>query len=592
MRLVLHQGTREVHIISRDRFLRFPSLDSAANFLQSYAVTTQNIFLLRTLLSSLSGGLFQQADLTTVIVRLAEYLIRGQLKLLWDLDLQLPWSWPFLETPSFPVTEAAGEVESRDLVTEEDESEEQEASFEESKPEPVIPPEYPRLAKKEGDAVEFESQRFQVKLDLMRYVGQEETEESNVAKAFPHIVSNQSTQLQESTEGFILSLSALSGDGPDKTPDSQVAVAYKELRTKNERALYDGAEDLSGRLEQMLKGKQEPHSPELPKIYKEFAERQQLSLQDSSQSIGKGLELLLQGDPVPLFPAQLPTELRNIAGRQGDSLQDVSESLGEQLLKDLSEGAAKELPNSEVPESFKQMTRQQGEALQTVTESISRGLTLVSKNSAEGAPKPKAAEIPTLFRRTVSTQARGLGDATQRVSERMEALAPKVLPPKPPPIDWIKIQLLGIDGAPQKGEAYHLIRPDGEIVSGVLNRRGEVEIAYLGEPGQCKLSFPNLDLPWGFKSGASAPFQIHEVQQGDSFSKIAALYGVERWNSIYDHLGNESLRSLRPNPNLIHPGDLIFIPLQEPWVTQIMTGQEHHFRVIHPKDAPYTAQKD
>ncbi len=53
---------------------------------------------------------------------------------------------------------------------------------------------------------------------------------------------------------------------------------------------------------------------------------------------------------------------------------------------------------------------------------------------------------------------------------------------------------------------------------------------------------------------------IHTVVRGDSLSKIARKYGVSSWRALYDAPENAAFRAMRPNPNLIYPGDRLQIP--------------------------------
>ena len=52
----------------------------------------------------------------------------------------------------------------------------------------------------------------------------------------------------------------------------------------------------------------------------------------------------------------------------------------------------------------------------------------------------------------------------------------------------------------------------------------------------------------------------YTVQKGDNLSKIARRNGLRSWKTIYYHPDNEGFRRLRPNPNLIYPGDVVQIP--------------------------------
>ena len=52
----------------------------------------------------------------------------------------------------------------------------------------------------------------------------------------------------------------------------------------------------------------------------------------------------------------------------------------------------------------------------------------------------------------------------------------------------------------------------------------------------------------------------HIVKRGENLPMIAKKYGFHDWKTIYDHPNNREFRKKRPNPNLILPGDQLFIP--------------------------------
>jgi len=73
--------------------------------------------------------------------------------------------------------------------------------------------------------------------------------------------------------------------------------------------------------------------------------------------------------------------------------------------------------------------------------------------------------------------------------------------------------------------------------------------------------------------------RIHIVQQGECLSRIAARYGFTDWHVVYDAPENAELRRLRPNPNVIHPGDRVSIPELRPREHVAATAQRHQFTV-------------
>jgi hypothetical protein len=70
---------------------------------------------------------------------------------------------------------------------------------------------------------------------------------------------------------------------------------------------------------------------------------------------------------------------------------------------------------------------------------------------------------------------------------------------------------------------------------------------------------------------------VHVVRQGECLSSIAADYGFVDWRTVYEHPDNADFRALRPNPNLIYPGDRIVIPDRREKEESGDTEQRHRF---------------
>jgi hypothetical protein len=54
--------------------------------------------------------------------------------------------------------------------------------------------------------------------------------------------------------------------------------------------------------------------------------------------------------------------------------------------------------------------------------------------------------------------------------------------------------------------------------------------------------------------------EAHRVVQGESLYAIAKKHGFPNWRVIYDDPANAELKKKRPNPQVLHPGDLVQIP--------------------------------
>jgi N-acetylmuramoyl-L-alanine amidase len=70
---------------------------------------------------------------------------------------------------------------------------------------------------------------------------------------------------------------------------------------------------------------------------------------------------------------------------------------------------------------------------------------------------------------------------------------------------------------------------------------------------------------------------MYTVRQGDYLAKIAKDHGFANWRTIYDDSHNQGFKQKRPNPNLIYPGDQLFIPEPQPKTVQVQTNQLRRF---------------
>jgi hypothetical protein len=69
----------------------------------------------------------------------------------------------------------------------------------------------------------------------------------------------------------------------------------------------------------------------------------------------------------------------------------------------------------------------------------------------------------------------------------------------------------------------------------------------------------------------------HIVQQGEHLPDIAAQYGFSNYRTLWDHPNNAALKNLRENPNVLLPGDEVFIPERQLRVESASTEKRHRF---------------
>jgi N-acetylmuramoyl-L-alanine amidase len=71
---------------------------------------------------------------------------------------------------------------------------------------------------------------------------------------------------------------------------------------------------------------------------------------------------------------------------------------------------------------------------------------------------------------------------------------------------------------------------------------------------------------------------MHVVKQGEHLASIAQDYGHRAWQTIWEHASNQSLRAARDNPNVLQPGDQVFVPDLAPRDESCATEARHRFR--------------
>ena len=69
----------------------------------------------------------------------------------------------------------------------------------------------------------------------------------------------------------------------------------------------------------------------------------------------------------------------------------------------------------------------------------------------------------------------------------------------------------------------------------------------------------------------------YKVKQGDCLSSIASRHGLF-WDKVWNHPKNAKLKEQRKDPNILYPGDVVFVPDKEKKEESGATEQKHRFR--------------
>jgi N-acetylmuramoyl-L-alanine amidase len=76
--------------------------------------------------------------------------------------------------------------------------------------------------------------------------------------------------------------------------------------------------------------------------------------------------------------------------------------------------------------------------------------------------------------------------------------------------------------------------------------------------------------------------QFHTVAQGECLASIAQQYGFADYKTIYGDANNTALRRNRPNPNILFPGDHVYIPDKKDKSESRGTSKQHNFQIKIP----------
>ena len=75
----------------------------------------------------------------------------------------------------------------------------------------------------------------------------------------------------------------------------------------------------------------------------------------------------------------------------------------------------------------------------------------------------------------------------------------------------------------------------------------------------------------------------HIVKQGEHLAGIASQYGFKDFRIIWNHPGNAALKQQRKNPNILFPGDRVFIPDPELKTEDEAVDKKHIFQASLPE---------
>lgn len=320
MRFTLRQGGRAVVVLTRDRFIEFDTLRQAAEWVTEYVLEPDNLARLRAALGS--DPRFEHllnVDLVAMIMGVSQLMFDGSIKWLLDPRDPTPWRWRFPSTPTFESSTGGAAGSSNPLEAKDDETEEKEEEYEEVKPEPIIPPEYVRLAKREAVAVEFSAKTMGFELDIMRYTGEESVPESAVAESVRGLARAAGNAVV-STAGDAGSLLASLGAQQDiNPPESSLGATMKSLVSGIIDGLFNAIASTATTVANLIAGPDysDPGPPKVATALKDAAEDEGRRIGQFTEDAKAALDLFAKTGEVPdKVPSEVGSEFNKLVEAQ------------------------------------------------------------------------------------------------------------------------------------------------------------------------------------------------------------------------------------------------------------------------------------
>lgn len=281
MRAELLGPEEQVTLVSPDELIEFHTEAEARFFLDRFLGERHNVDTLRRVLGESCGVLYvQRMQDHEVLDEVARRLVRACVGM---VRLEMP--------PTTPLGDTEGvfdpsEFENAPTPLSEDE----EPEFEETKPEPVIPPEYPRLAREEGSALDRETSIYKILLTLLSYVGHGGSEDSEVGKQLKSTAKSAGGAVVDATSTPSTVLVKLASGGMPPKAESQVRDEMTALAKDQGKSMTDTADKLGDTLGTLAEAaKIEEKKSDVGSTFQKESERQRTRLIDTAQSFGETL---------------------------------------------------------------------------------------------------------------------------------------------------------------------------------------------------------------------------------------------------------------------------------------------------------------
>ena len=355
-------------------------------------------------------------------------------------------------------------------------------------PDAIVPPEFPRMAAVEVGALDLESKKMQLRMDLLRYVGSTTPDESGVGTALADAATRLGGSTRQAVEDAGSGLESLASPADIAGPVSDLAKALGVSNDKLVGALVAASEGNNTALSDILAGS--PLSD---------VERSVVGavLADTGSSIATLSRLSGQtGDDLAMMLKESPAAER-AESAIGASMRDTKASEGALLktaggaavlLAGLSRKvAAGELKASQVSAAFAGISTEQVETLAGLTGDMGDGMAAVAARATLQGSDPS--EVGAFFQRLSGSQGARLGELSGDAGRDLNGLlgaGPQLGGVKRPSLNlsapdlvpgfaWVRFQVVDDTTGDPVGGVLIRIRAGDEVHELVTGRDGMVE---------------------------------------------------------------------------------------------------------------------
>lgn len=419
-------------VASPDEFRPFFSEDDAYRWLQPFAGDPSNVSTLRRALSEHFSPIFigRLSD-HDVLRQVARLIARACVA----VDLRtLPATMPGLDPDS-------GEAKDPEKKTDLTEVAEEESEFEETKPEPIIPPEFPRMAKREAKAVDFSARSMGALLDLLRFIGENLLPGSKVGEALVALANNNAITVEDEAGGFGEAMAGIAGAGGPKPDPSVVATTLQREANGSADRVVDIADRTGELLASLLAGP--------PSVVEPSAVAQQMK--DASQSQG-----------------------RSVVEKAGDTAAVV-----DGLLRPSPE---QKRPPSEVGPAFAEAAKSQAGQITEATGKAQAAVDAIGTEAPKGEPPPPS-QAGTAMVMESAVAGEAVTDAASQAGETLDGLAETPAEKPKPRSGWATMKLVPENEGLSMANITVRVTIDGEEKLLQTDADGVVELEGVPEEG-------------------------------------------------------------------------------------------------------------